>query len=71
MGASYMHPDFTREAKLLEFDSISITNTSEDEAKPKTRAMRAIVLVQVDLEVITRYLARICMCNEVRALSTQ
>lgn len=47
----------------------SITNTS-DVAKPYARAMNVTVEVQVDTEVMTKYLARICMCIEVNALNT-
>ena len=32
--------------------------------------MNVTVEVQVDMEVMTKYLARICMCIEVNALNT-
>jgi hypothetical protein len=61
-------PDRAIDEKMLVFLPMSSTNTSD--ANPYTRAMTLMVLVQVDFEVMTKYLARKCICIEVNALAT-
>ena len=62
-------PGSSQTSESVIFFLRSITNTS-DVAKPYARAMNVTVEVQVDMEVMTKYLARICKCIEVNAQNT-